>query len=225
MGSSSKRPLVASNNVYIHDLLREILSGTRQVNEILICSSRDEFVDQLVSYICAPHTANTEQETDAADDRYVCDPNLLLHPTLQLLTLSDRIRLSFCPTISIFRAQLARLLHEAHPETPRLLILNVLLLHHDTSEFTLQGLSRTFAAVASLSVQFTGSVELIECLDIHENSGRPSGLRLWDAEVPLLSSSIKIKEAGLGWARRLCPIKRIAARWFNFQHAAEGMGD
>lgn len=105
---------------------------------------------------------------------------------------------------------------QSHPA--RVVIMNFLSLHRDTSEFTLQGLSRSFSLVASVGLSIRGGVELIECLDVgdDQNTAAVNGFRPWDVEVPLLSGSVKIGEAGQGWATRKISIRSFADRWFDF---------
>ena len=45
------------------------------------------------------------------------------------------------------------------------------------------------------------------------------GSRLWDAQVPLLSASVKLGQDGSRWGGRATSIRRIAARWFTFADA------
>lgn len=64
---------------------------------------------------------------------------------------------------------------------------------------------------------FRGGVELLECTDENDALGTGGPSSPWNAEVPLLSGSIKIGDAGQGWARRTVSINRFAGRWFDFE--------
>ena len=99
----------------------------------------------------------------------------------------------------------------------QLLVLDMLALHHGTLEFTLQGLSRTLATAVSAAHRSHSDLTVIECQDIHDPTNPNRGTRLWDAQVPLLSGSVKIRLEGSRWAGRAMTIRKIASRWFTFE--------
>lgn len=200
---------------------------------IITCHSRTHFLEQLVEYISQPETRPNEEPTSPSnpqaeataetDDDY--RPNSpprvspLLHPTLRLLSASSKIHLIFCPTIPVFRAYMSTLpvhITQYKSQPVKLVILDVLALHLGTSEFTVQGLSRSFSLIASFNHSFAGTVELMECGDPVEESNQQSQSLSWETEVPLLSGSIKIGDAGQGWANRTVTIEKFANRWFHF---------
>lgn len=154
--------------------------------------------------------------------------DLTSRPTLHFLAAAENTRLVFCPSIPTLRAYLAslpstlsqvRTTTQPSSPTTQVLILNILALHDGTSEFSLQGLSRSCALLASCAARLGPevSVQVLECVDVRDRESVYNGPRLWDAEVPLLSGSIKIGEAGQGWAQRTIPVKKVAERWLRFE--------
>jgi len=146
--------------------------------------------------------------------------NALLHPTLRLLATSLETKVIFCQDILTFRAHLSTLpFYEQHRggQPARVIVVDMLAMHHGTSEFTVQGLSRTLAMLASVNRQFAGEMQLVECNDAQDPLDPQRGVRLWNSEVPLLSGSVKIGEAGQGWASRTTSIRSFAERWIRFQ--------
>jgi hypothetical protein len=148
---------------------------------------------------------------------------------LDLLASSQSIKLAFCPSIPTLRAYLsvfqppsiALSPTSAPPPPPCLFIVDLLALHHGTSEFTLQGLSRTLASAISAAFQTKSTLTLVEVKDTNDQTNPNRGPRLWDTHVPLLNASIKIRQEGVKWAGRSVPIRSFARRWFTFDSASE----
>lgn len=92
----------------------------------------------------------------------------------------------------------------------------MLALHRATPDFTVQGLSQTFALLASVNKSIGGEMELVECDDLGATRNSLKGSALWQEEVPLLSGSIKIKEEGQGWANLKTSVRSFAERWIEF---------
>lgn len=145
----------------------------------------------------------------------------LLSATLDVLLAAKNIGLCYCANLQNFRAFLPTIAlrrgSSASNQTS-LFVIDMLGLHHGTSEYTVQGLSRSFATLASVAHQTAWkTVEMVECVDICDRQDPRRGPRLWDAEVPLLNGSVKIGEAGHVWASRTVSIKAVARRWFQFR--------
>lgn len=231
MNNMSSLPTVRLADVNIGNLIEEICDrGT--ATTLIACCSRSYFLKQLVEYtrpssiaVSDPaerHPSDEPPETEP-EEEFISRPprqNPLLQPTLKLIAASSKVNLAFCPTIPTFRAYLSTLLVRTAAEdaqTSRIVIMNILALHRDTSEFTLQGLSRSFSLIASINGLLKDRVELVECADVHVEASNLTLSQPWDVEVPLLSGSIKIGEAGQGWASRKVSVKEFANRWFNFE--------
>ena len=88
-----------------------------------------------------------------------------------------------------------------------LAIIDLLGLHYSTTEFTAQGLSRTLAGVVEVTAQVGAELVLCECADGHD--------ALWDAQVPLLSSSAVQDSGDDNTLQGGVPVRRIVQRWFD----------
>ena len=103
-----------------------------------------------------------------------------------------------------------------------MLILKLIQLHHSTSEFSAQGLSRTLACAVSAAARSNVThLRIVECNDLHDPSNPHDGARIWNEQVPLLSCSIRIGGEGASWAGRAISVRHIAARWFKFEKSRE----
>ncbi|KAK7905657.1 hypothetical protein LTR67_000381 [Exophiala xenobiotica] len=215
--------LVSTKHNFVLDLLDDIVKHNPPLQtDLIICSTREEFLAEVLAQLDrhrAEHESSTsEQNVDEADQKTSpTSSHILLSPSLYLLS----------ATITILRGYLSSYVpkpsEQGHPADVRssrndhIVIVNLLRLHHGSSEFTLQGLSQTFATAVSAAHRTNRSLKLVECKDIENLSDPSKGLALWQAEVPLLSGSIKIGEGGASWGRRTVSATRIASRWFRFE--------
>ena len=219
---------VITKHVYILDLLEDIIQeGPEVQTELMICTSKGDFVNQVLAEL---HQYHVEQESaslseeagiDEQDESVSTIPDHnLLSRTLHILSASQNVKLVFFPTITVLRGYLSGFVPDPIATISSLgpiIMLNLLAMHHGTSEFTLQGLSQTFATIVSAAHRTGRALRLVECKDIHDPSNPNRGSALWQAEVQLLSAAIKIGEAGQNWGRRTIPVMKIASRWFNFE--------
>lgn len=209
---------------HIVDLLEDLVQADpSNPTDLIICSSRIDFLDQITPALHG-HSADTPTGLENDEDHHeasITSAHAFLVPTLGLLNTSQHVKLVFCPTISALRGYLAGYVGSASlPSTSgasQLVVLNNLALHHKSSEFTVQGLSQTFAAIVSAGTRSRRRVRLVECKDVHESSGDDHGSDLWNKQVPLLSTSVKIGEQAARWGRRTFRVSRIASRWFKFE--------
>ncbi|KAK1146020.1 hypothetical protein N8T08_003668 [Aspergillus melleus] len=192
------------------DFLPYILDNKDTATLLIICSGRSEFLRRVFATVRV-------QTLDSCP---------LFTKTLGLLSRSSRTKVSFCPTLEHLRAYLS-VLHfndvagqdtvavgEQQPCRPLLAILDPLALHHSTSEFSAQGLSRTLAAVVETAAREAADLVLCECQDVTRPDN--SGLTLWDAQVPLLNSSVRTGRDESTWGGQSVPVRHIAQRWFEF---------
>lgn len=226
-------PVVTTTNANIGELIHNICNTTENNATIIACCKKSYFFNQLQSYVFPQSGETNELHQESPDSNALHVSRLneytqssypprsmqLLRPTISLLAKSLKTNLVFCSSIPAFRAFLPTLV--VRPDvcgqnSHRIIILDMLALHHGTSEFTIQGLSRSFALLASVCHNLSCKTELVECTDIHDALSPHKGYRLWTTDVPLLSGSVKIGEAGQGWANRTINIKAFAERWFTF---------
>jgi hypothetical protein len=219
------------------ELLEDIIRS-RKRTALLICSSKDDFLHQLIPALLDSPTSPAAPAIPSSNDEDVVEPgppsagvpqrHSLLIPTLKQLAATKQVQLAFCPTIDTLRAYLAshvRPSADTDPTSPLVVLVNAIALHHGTSEFSVQGLSRTLAlAVSSAAAIQAPHIRLVECADVHDPTNPACGPSLWDAQVPLLSGSVRLAGEGASWAGRLTSVKRIAGRWFKFERVTEEPG-
>lgn len=234
-------PRVVRRHEYVLQVLEHLMHHQEKRAHVVVCSSRSSFLDELATCfalseyqedvrLAAQREIPSSQDPDeqhlelSVRDR---KPHFLLMPTLQTIAASENVELAFCPTLPVFRAHFSSLPHSRQPSdrsrSRRLIILNLLYLHHGTTQFTLQGLSRTFALVASVSHGAGYETELVECRDPQDPQNPQRGPQAWHGELPLLNDSIKISEAGSRWASRTTEIRKLAKRWFYFDVEKGGL--
>ena len=189
---------------------------------LLICWERKDFFAQILNQVVQSEVAqlafeipSSQHSEEALQGSDSVPGHAFLTASLHLLSISKSIKLVYCPTVPTIRAYLANYTSDSVLSS-QLIVLDLLALHHGISEFTLQGLSRTFASAVSAAHRSSSSLTLIECQDVNDLTNPHRGSRLWNVEVPLLSGSVKIGQEGTRWAGRSLSIKRVASRWFTF---------
>lgn len=220
-----------TNFEYATDLLEHLIDSHASPTTLAVCSTRKDFLAQIAPAILTPRP----QEIPLSQESFIDDdptpksnplPHRLLIPTLQLLARSRTIKLVYCPSIDTLRAYLSSYAAPVVvPEStgsvsspkPLLAILDLVLLHYATSEFSVQGLMRTFASAAEAANQNSMDLLLCECKDIHDPTNPSRGPRLWDTDVPLLSGSVRLGSGGSSFAGRMVSVRRVAGRWFSFE--------
>ncbi|KAL4931592.1 uncharacterized protein BDV17DRAFT_240130 [Aspergillus undulatus] len=198
------------NAQWVTDFLQYILDGDQQFTILIICASRESFLEQLV--------ANMQYQTTESVGHHQ-----LLTKTLGLLSKSRNVRTVFCPTLEHLRAYLTTAVDGRVPVSQKngrltalLAILNPLGLHLSTREFSAQGLSRTLANAVEVSTRTNTSIVLCECRDAQDPTNVELGEALWYVDVPLLSNSLRAGPEGNYWTGRAVPVRRVVQRWFQF---------
>ena len=194
---------------YVTEFLRQILyNNEAHSTTLLVCSTREHFLEQLVAAILSPAEGNAASE----------GPQFLTK-TIGLLSQSSKIKLVFCPSLENLRAYISVLsMASTKPQSnrrPLLGVLNPLALHRSTSEFSAQGLSRTLAAAVEVTAKQGVDLVLCECLDAMDGTdgGREA---LWSVQVPLLNQTARFgAEESTGRGGNVT-VKRVAQRWFEF---------
>ncbi|RAK99022.1 uncharacterized protein BO80DRAFT_495088 [Aspergillus ibericus CBS 121593] len=197
---------------WVTDFLQHILNQDAPSTLLLVCSTRELFLEQL-------YAASHRQPGVAAERHQI------FTKTIGLLSQSRRIKLAFCPTLEHLRAYLSviqspKSLQNVSDERrqtrrPLMAILDPLALHIPTSEFSAQGLSRTFAIAVEVASRAEMDLVLCECGNVADPADSGRGEVLWYTQVPLLNSSIRIGEESTSF-RRGVPVKRVMQRWFDF---------
>ncbi|KAE8351534.1 hypothetical protein BDV28DRAFT_18364 [Aspergillus coremiiformis] len=201
----------------VTDFVQYLLDHDASTTVLIICSTRDAFLNQLL-VITRAHSRETAER------------HLFLTKTIGLLSKSSRIKVVYCPTLENLRAYLSVLppsgksIQETVPEQqetrrPLMAILDPVALHLNTSEFSAQGLSRTLAAAVEAASREEMDLVLCECQDAENSAGGERGKVLWDANVPLLNTSVR-REAST-WLGRSVSVNRVAQRWFEFNEPSQ----
>lgn len=215
----------------ISDFLDYIIHNDDYSTFLIICSTRENFLEQLSASLHPPShaTSPTDLEQELKHDECVSlvpkPDHLLLRKTIGLLANSRKIKLAFCPTIEHLRAYLSALRITddqrgsvtSNGTRPMLAIVNLVALHTVTSEFSAQGLSRTLALAVEVAAREKTDIVLCECRDAVNAQSSLRGDRLWDTHVPLLSGSLRAVGDGAGWSGSSVPVKRVVQRWFHFE--------
>lgn len=184
---------------------------------IVICTSRDTFLQQLLrsESTSRPSVQSTDNPSDpeATPERHT---ESLLVPTLHLLSTSRTVDLAFCPSLHALQAYLSAYAARARSwskatearttgesvrtgKVPILALLNPLALHRETSSFSAQGLSRTFASAVEAADRNRQKLIVTQFLDGHvapEDIGegeRDEGME--DVDVRM---AVEAEGAGIG---------------------------
>ncbi|MCJ1369119.1 hypothetical protein MMC20_000327 [Loxospora ochrophaea] len=194
---------------------------------LIICSTREEFLQNL--------QASIDQGRDDHPRRHADSMSLdaLLVPTMHLIATSRTVRLAFTPMLLNLRAFLAAYVPPNYLEkpnvtfdkpgsrTPLLTLLNPLNLHCTTSEFSAQGLSRTFAQAVDAAAY--AQMKLVICesyaADIEEGQVLREGEMAfgpWNQQLPLLSESVRLGGEGRAWTGRTIQARQVVERWCKF---------
>ncbi len=205
------------------DLLKDQLRAQHGHTTLIICSPKKQFLQQLIPFLSAPEPAEavaSDEDAEAEQTHQSEQAHSLLQPTLLLMSVSKATKLSFCPTINTLRAYLSSLTTLDQTKSPpraSLIIVDLILLHHATSEYSVQGLMRSLAPAVEASTRNQVDLQLCECRDVHDVENPDRGPRLWDAQVPLLSGSVRLRGEDAGWSGRTVSIRAIVGRWFEFE--------
>lgn len=212
--------------VIYHDtalkLLQEMLDTQHGAKTMIICSTKEKFLGQLMPGLLAQQPQKAAFDKNA--ERVKTADHVELHPlllrTLRLISNSKATKLAFCPTIDTLRAYLSSFAttrqDKSAPGTS-LLVLDLILLHHGTSEFSVQGLMRSLASAVEAAARNRLELKLCECKDGQDLQNPNCGPGLWDAQVPLLSGSIRLRGEDAAWSQRVVSLRSVAGRWFEFE--------
>ncbi|KAL9612320.1 MAG: hypothetical protein Q9167_003100 [Letrouitia subvulpina] len=202
------------------DLIEYIFQHNAPQTTLIICSSRDAFLEDL-----RVSTHNPGTNTGFAQ--------ALLTRTIHLLRTSRSVTVAFTPSVSHLRAYLASYCQFGHPvssgtdfqkpgsRVPLLAIFCLIELHRSTSEFSAQGLSRTLAAAveaasaARMKLIIADDPILSPGLDDDGMETPTDGLvnDRWNEQVPVLNGSVRVAGDDRIWAGKTVKVGRILANW------------
>jgi len=262
---------VVLHPVSLPDFLRYVLDNHAPPTKLIVCSSRHAFLDELLHSLRASDnhrqnsaggiTAGAQHDGDSGTHNLVPDTapsHPLLIPTLHLIATSGTVKLAFCSDLSALQAYLS--VHgirpsdstSATPDTtpghqPLLALLNPLALHKNTSFFSAQGLSRTFASAVEAAARTGQKLVIAECPpptntstgsagdedggDSQELEGESMDVSMdvqisqddgtgdpWEQQVAILNVTTRSFGIGeRGWAGRTVKARRVVERWCRFE--------
>jgi len=224
-------------------LLHHILRTQTAATTLIICSSRDVFLQHLLHAL--------EQELSEEQTHIGSGLQDLITPSLHSLSTARHVKLTFCASVQALLAYLTAYGRDGpiartknSQQKPRLVLVNPLALHAPTPSFSAQGLSRAFAAATETALRTEAELQVVEyqtkCArtehddgeDVDMNEGEESHVAEedeaqdpWDQEVSILNVSARRFGSNGGeraWAGRTLKARSIAARWFRFQEVGDG---
>ncbi|KAL8686473.1 MAG: hypothetical protein Q9218_007079 [Villophora microphyllina] len=221
---SSGLPGLALPPMKTNDFIEYVLQYHEAPTTVVVCSSRDTFVENLRSLL---YVADEQPESPMTGESHP-----LLVPTIHQLATSRTIKLAFAPTLPHLRAYLASYAPEEGPDHvpaalakphsgfSMLAVYGFLSLHRSTTEYALQGLSRSLAIAVEAAETWGMQLVLIEDpndwdLELPEQADeaetRPAR-DIWKEQVPLLNSSIALSD-DRAWAGRIVNTGAVVSKW------------
>ncbi|PGH01850.1 hypothetical protein AJ79_07786 [Helicocarpus griseus UAMH5409] len=236
--NSFSRPLQRADMVFnpnptIHsfdttaDFVEYLLRGDAATITLIVCSTREEFLGQLCASI--EHTALENEHGEHDIDRPWPLSNPRVYNTIGLIASSKRVTVAYCPSLEHYRAYISVFRRQTTSQQqlkdssqyqgrPMLAILGLVALHCATAEFSAQGISKTFSLTVEVAAREKLKLALCEdtAIDREDENASAGSLKLWDADVPLLSGQIRGTGEGRTPTGRTVKVKQIARRWFSF---------
>jgi hypothetical protein len=176
------RPRVITD-LSLPDLVQHLLDNDSPSSVLVVCASKNVFIEQLHATCLDSGVDNTnDEQTINMIEPESNEPSkpglhpLLNQPTLHQLATSRKIKLVFCPELVHLRAYLSTLAipptlqpqknqitENNKPKASLLTILNPINQHRATSSFSAQGLNRTFALAVEAAHATQTQLLMVEC--------------------------------------------------------------
>lgn len=224
---------IAVLSSYRIKLIDYILKAPTAPTTLVICASRESFLQHLLADV--QRASFFSSRLDENNDTTTL--HQLLIPTIHLLTTTRSIRLAFTPSLPHLRAYLASFESTAETYThlassqnrsscsPVLVILGLVALHHSTSEYSAQGLSRSIAIAVEAANSTNMKLILAELRKENRNENPIGDTEVltetrhdpWKEQVPLLNGSTGFGNTERVWAGRTISIGRVIGRWCKFE--------
>lgn len=215
------------------DFLNYILKNHRSPTTLIVCSSRESFLEHLQD--CVTHAHRRDLSFEEGANAVLAEYSLLV-PTLHLISTSQTIRLAFVPSLPHLRAYLAtyRLRNDEDAsapscankglQEPMLAIWGFADLHRSTANYTAQGLSHSLAVAvegAYLAGQRLVLAEPRQTQDTEDQRNEGASVDAiehpWNEQVPLLNGSIRFGGDERAWAGKTIEVGKILAKWCYFR--------
>ncbi|KAI9724011.1 MAG: hypothetical protein M1812_000729 [Candelaria pacifica] len=227
-GPPASRPTVLTD-ILPTELIEYILQHHAAPTTLVVCSSRETFLHQLLTLIQQTRPSSPPQPAEDSPSNIPPRPkktHRFLTPTIHLLSVSRTINIAFCPTLQHLRAYLtvyqapaplpSPSLNKPGPNAPIFALLNAIALHRSTPDHSAQGLSRTFAAAVEAAAREKMILIVAECGKAGDDNNLES--EPWEEQVHLLNGTLRgLGTEGRGWAGRTVRIRRVLERWCMFR--------
>ena len=224
---------IALNPLSCADFINFVLRHHTTPTTLIICSSREDFLQQLQASINYTHPRDSSANPSDSPSSDSPQPGLhpLLIPTIHLISKSRSVSLAFAPTLPHLRAYVATYTTVANPEPdrstftnprsqyPMLAVWGLANLHRLTFEHSAQGLSRSIAAVVETAKLNGQRLVLAESMTLNtevESVDTGSVDDPWKEQVPLLSGSVRFGGEDRMWAGKTVEAARVVAKWCRF---------
>ena len=205
------------------DFLHYVQRHHVPLTTVIICSPREAFLEAV--YASLTHTDLEREKDDAISQS-------LLVPTIHQLSVSGTVNVAFVATVAHLRAYLATLRprFELHHKInigsssyvrPMLAIYGLLNLHVSTSDYSVQGLSRTLAIAVEAATAVYKRLLMAEHPTNNMNQEPTNAsendsiaqANPWKHEIPPLNGSIRHSGEGTIWSGRTVEAVRVVSRW------------
>lgn len=226
------QPRMAISPMTCHEFIDYILRRHEHPSTVVVCSSREAFLDRL-SRSLHTETADSPNHIDETEES---SPPLLI-PTIYQLATSKTVTMAFASSLPHLRAYLASYLPLGSPledsallpppgqPSPLLAVYGLINLHRATTEYSVQGLSRSLAITVEAADAWSMRLMLIEASEDWESSDLESGPEAtavtandpWKEQVPLLSSSVLPSDERLRTGRTV-EVRAVIAKWCSFSN-------
>ncbi|KAL9583023.1 MAG: hypothetical protein Q9212_002950 [Teloschistes hypoglaucus] len=221
---STNHPGLALAPMDAVDIIEYVLQNHVAPTTMIVCSSREQFLEKVQMSI---------KKQESSD----CMPHPLLLPTIHQLATSRTVNIAFVPTLPHLRAYLSSftaeeglqrdpaVLAKSGSRVSLLAVYGVLNLHHCTTEYSVQGLSRSLALAVEAAdacrmqlvlVEDPGDWE-IETSELNDEAEARPARDVWKEQVPILNSSIALSD-DRAWAGRTVDIGAIVRKWCVIKH-------
>ncbi len=225
-----KQPGIAIPPMPCSDFIEYILKRHRAPTTLVICSTREAFLKDLLSSLHNDHSLSPSENNED-----ITAQHFLLIPTIHLIAKSSSVHLALVPTLPHLRSYLAAyspasdwafsesISTNSSYQAPLLAIWGLAHIHRSTADYSAQGLSRTIASAVVAADHGNQKLVLAEPQVFPETSeyanADASEVTLedsWKDQVPLLSGSIRYGGEERTSTGNTIEIGRVAARWCRF---------
>ena len=211
----------------ISEFIEHIVYHCSARTTLIICSSRESCMEEILAAIPSPRDEDTEGNNDSEESTHT-----LLTPTLYTIAMTASLDLVFTSTLPQLRAYLSNCqpkktsqidstrLESPGRRSPILAILGLASLHRSTAEHSTQGLSRTISSAAETAYHTRRRLILAEPSLPKPQEGNGVSAEYvsnpWKEQISLLSDSIRVSSGQRMFAGRSVELGAVVGKWCRF---------